>query len=215
MKPGSEIVLVGGGGHCASVIDVIEQANQYKIVGIVDKDENIGKDILGYSFIGSDADLPKLVKEFKNIVITVGHIKSSETRSRLYDLVKELGGIFPVIFSPRAYVSKHSFIGEGTVVMHNAFINASVRVGKNAIVNTGSIVEHDSVIGNHCHISTGAIINGGCQIGDHSFIGSNAMIRQYLTLGHHVSVGASSVVMTDLEPNGLYVGNPLVLKKKG
>ncbi|MBI1767958.1 MAG: acetyltransferase [Bacteroidetes bacterium] len=215
MKSKDDIVLVGGGGHCASVIDVIEQSNQYKIIGIVDKQENVGKDIVGYSFIGSDADLPKLVKEFRNFVITVGHIKSNETRTRLYDLVKSLGGFFPSIFSPSAYVSKHSFIGEGTVIMHNAFVNVSVRIGKNSIVNTGSIIEHDSVIGDHCHISTGAVINGGCQIGEHSFIGSNAMIRQYLTIGHHVSVGASSVVMKDLESNGLYIGNPVVLKSKG
>jgi hypothetical protein len=29
-----DIVLIGGGGHCKSVIDVIEQQGEYKIVGI-------------------------------------------------------------------------------------------------------------------------------------------------------------------------------------
>ncbi len=32
-----EIILVGGGGHCKSVIDVIEQEAKYKIAGIIDK----------------------------------------------------------------------------------------------------------------------------------------------------------------------------------
>ena len=31
-----EILLVGGGGHCKSVIDVIEQEDNYTLVGIVD-----------------------------------------------------------------------------------------------------------------------------------------------------------------------------------
>ena len=31
------IILIGGGGHCKSVIDVIEQEKKYKISGIVDK----------------------------------------------------------------------------------------------------------------------------------------------------------------------------------
>ena len=38
-----KIVLVGGGGHCHSVIDVIEQTNKYEIIGIVDIKKNIGK----------------------------------------------------------------------------------------------------------------------------------------------------------------------------
>ena len=36
-----EIILIGGGGHCKSVIDVIEQEGKFKIVGIVDKPELI------------------------------------------------------------------------------------------------------------------------------------------------------------------------------
>ena len=32
-----KIILVGGGGHCKSCIDVIENENKYKIIGIIDK----------------------------------------------------------------------------------------------------------------------------------------------------------------------------------
>jgi FlaA1/EpsC-like NDP-sugar epimerase len=32
-----KIILIGGGGHSKSCIDVIENENKYKIVGIVDK----------------------------------------------------------------------------------------------------------------------------------------------------------------------------------
>ena len=41
-----KIVLLGGGGHCRSIIDVIELENKYKIVGIVDKKELIGSKVL-------------------------------------------------------------------------------------------------------------------------------------------------------------------------
>ena len=46
-----KIVLIGGGGHCHSVIDVIEQTNKYEIIGIVDTKENIGKKVLDYEII--------------------------------------------------------------------------------------------------------------------------------------------------------------------
>jgi len=55
-----EIILIGGGGHCKSVIDVIEQEGRFKIVGIVDKSELIGTNILGYSVIGKDSDLENI-----------------------------------------------------------------------------------------------------------------------------------------------------------
>ena len=41
-----KIVLIGGGGHCKSVIDVIEQEGQFTIVGIVDNAELLGSKIL-------------------------------------------------------------------------------------------------------------------------------------------------------------------------
>ncbi len=57
-----EIILIGGGGHCKSVIDVIEQEGRFEIVGIVDKTELIGTNVLGYSVIGNDSDLENLAK---------------------------------------------------------------------------------------------------------------------------------------------------------
>ena len=43
-----EILLIGGGGHCKSCIDIIEQDESFKIIGIIDRKKLIGKSILGY-----------------------------------------------------------------------------------------------------------------------------------------------------------------------
>jgi len=203
----NKIVLIGGGGHCVSVIDVIEQEGRFQIVGIVDK-KNVGGKVLGYTIIASDDELERLAKEYNNFLITVGHVLSNEPRTRLFEELHKFGGKFPTIISPRAYVSKHATVGEGTIVMHNAFVNANAKVGKNTIVNTGAIIEHDATVGDHCHISTAAVINGGCNIGDHTFIGSNAMIKQYVAVEDRVTVGAGSVVLQNLQRNATYVGNP-------
>ena len=52
-----EIILIGGGGHCKSVIDIIEQEGKFKIAGIVDKLEFLGTKIFGYEVIANDNDL--------------------------------------------------------------------------------------------------------------------------------------------------------------
>ena len=72
-----EIILIGGGGHCKSVIDVIEQESQFVIVGIVDKPKLIGTDVLDYPVIGSDSDLESLAKIYTYALVTVGQIPSS------------------------------------------------------------------------------------------------------------------------------------------
>ncbi len=175
MKP--KLILIGGGGHCKSCIDVIEQENKFFIAGIVDTNRSIC-DLLGYPWLGHDDDLTKLKASYDYALITIGQIKSPAIRVRLFDYAKFLGFKLPVIISPRAYVSKHAKIGNGTIVMHDALINAETIVGENCIINTKSLIEHDVVIENNCHISTGAVINGGVIVKQGSFVGSNAVTKE-------------------------------------
>ena len=203
-----KIILIGGGGHCCSVIDVILTENKFEIIGIIDKEENIGKSVLGFPIIGSDNDIANISINSPNFIITIGQIKNNQNRVKLYNILKSLNLNLPVIVSPKAYVSKYSEINEGTVIMHNAFINARAVINHNCIINTNSIIEHDVIIGEHSHVSTGAIINGECIIGANSFIGSNSVIINGIKLGQNSIIGAGSVVISDLPGNAVYAGIP-------
>ena len=188
MKP--EILLIGGGGHCKSVIDVIEQEGKYSIAGIIDKKELIGTDVLGYKVIACDDDLPNLFQKYKYAIVTVGQIKSNVLKVKLFNILKEIGYKLPVIVSPLAYVSKHSSVDEGTVIMHNALVNADATVGKNCIINTKALIEHDSIIEDNCHISTAAVVNGGVTIKENTFFGSNATSKEYIEINNFVKAGS-------------------------
>ena len=185
----TEILLIGGGGHCRSVIDVIELEEKYTIAGIIDKKELIGQDVLGYKVIGCDDDLERLFKEYKYAIITVGQIKSNSLRVKLFDKVKEIGYKLPVIKSPLAYISKHSSVEEGTIIMHQALVNANVKIGKNCIINTKALVEHDAIIEDNCHISTATVINGGVIVKENSFVGSNATTKEYIEIDGFIKAG--------------------------
>jgi len=185
-----KIILIGGGGHCKSVIDVIEQEEKFIIAGIVDKKELQGTKVLGYEVIGCDDDLITLYKKYKNAFVTVGQIESNKIRVKLFQRLKDIGFVLPTIVSPFAYVSKHSFIDEGTIIMHHALINANTTIGKNCIINTKALVEHDCTIENNCHISTASILNGGVTIKENSFYGSNATSKQYITIEGFIKAGS-------------------------
>ena len=189
-----DIVLIGGGGHCKAVIDVIEQEGRFNIIGIIDKPELLGKNVLGYPIIGNDSELNNLVKRCKNVLITIGQIRSPLPRINLFDTVLKLGFTLPSIVSPRAYVSQHASIGMGSIIMHDAIVNAGVKIGDNCIINTKSIVEHGSNIGNHCHISTNAVINGDVVVGNGSFIGSGAVTKEGIRINDNFFAKAGSVV---------------------
>ena len=190
----NKIILVGGGGHCKSVIDVIEQEAQFEIAGIIDKPELLGSKILGYPVIGNDFDLENLAKKYQNALVTVGQIKSALAKIKLYDLAIKAGFTLPSIVSPSAYISKHSKIGNGTVIMGNVIVNANVSIGDNCIINSKALIEHDCLISSHCHISTNAIINGGVTIGSKSFIGSNVTTKNNIIIKENSFIKAGSLV---------------------
>ncbi len=203
-----KLLLIGGGGHCKSCIDVIQAEGRFDIIGIVEKP---GYQVsgTGYQVIGTDDDLPELIERYKNALITVGQIHHTFVRIRMFSMVRELGGNLPVIVSPNAWVSKTAVIGAGTIVMHNALVNAWAVVGENCILNTGSLVEHEATVGDHCHISTGAILNGQCHVGSRTFIGSRTVLANNTDIPEDTLVSAGSVVLKTIEKPGTYIGNPL------
>ncbi len=104
------VILIGGGGHCVSAIDVVEAGNIYKIEGIVDVPERLHQKVSGYEIIGTDEDTPRLIKEYRNFILTIGHVKTPDVRIRIYQHFKAQGAKFPIIISPLAHVSKNASI---------------------------------------------------------------------------------------------------------
>jgi len=189
-----DIVLIGGGGHCEAVIDVIEQENRFNIIGVIDKPESLGKNVLGYQIIANDTELRKIRKVCDNALISIGQIKSPTPRIKLYEKLKLLEFNLPAIISPRSYISKYAKIGRGSIVMHDVIINTNAIVGDNCIINTKSLIEHGSIIGNHCHISTNSVINGNVKVGESSFIGSGSVTKEGIKIEDNYFAKAGSIL---------------------
>lgn len=200
-----KLILIGGGGHCKSCIDVIEQEDKYIIEGILDLPENIGKKVLNYPIIGSDDEIEKYHEKGYTFFITVGQISSSDLRSKIYNKLKVLNAKIATIISPIAYVSKYATIGEGTIIMHQALINAEAEVGNNVIINSKALIEHEAVIGDYCHISTDAKINGQVVVKESCFVGSGATIANNVTLTNNVIIPAGTAVYKNVEKSGIYI----------
>ena len=191
------ILLVGAGGHAKACIDVIEEEGRFIVNGLIGLSHEVGAKIFDYPVLGTDEDLPMLLRECPNALITVGQIKTPALRIRLFELIRQDSCALPVIVSPHAYVSPHAKLDTGTIVMHGAVINAGAVVGKNCIINSQSLVEHDVVIADHCHIATATTINSGVRIGAGTFIGSNSSVRQCVNIGERCLIGMGQQVFAD------------------
>jgi sugar O-acyltransferase (sialic acid O-acetyltransferase NeuD family) len=174
-----ELILIGGGGHCHSCIDVIEIENNYSIKGIIDLPANLGKEVLGYKVLGTDDDLAKYSSDKSiSFLITIGQIKNPEARIRVFEKLVSLRANIATIISPLSHVAQTAKLGRGVIVMHQALVNANAVIKDNVIINTKSLIEHDVLVSEHCHIATAAVINGNVIVGRGVFVGSNSVIKQ-------------------------------------
>lgn len=203
------IILYGAGGHCASVIDVIESTERYKIAYIIDDAPDKKNTYLcGYPIIGSFEDHLTQPTKITTAFITIGKVTGSPTRQIIFDRLKAANFQIPSIQSRFAIVSKYAQIGEGTIIMHGAIVNTNAIIQTNAIINTSALVEHDCLIGHNVHIATHATANGHVSIKDHSMIGSGAIINQGCSIPEKTLIGSGTVVNKSIETIGTYVGVP-------
>lgn len=203
---GRPLVLIGGGGHCRSVIDAAESAG-YTVKAVLDPALPAGSDVSGIPVAGND-DLIEQYAADCDFIITVGAIKNFGLRRKLYRQVLACNGRLATVVASTARVSPRARLGSGTVVLHGACVNTCADIGENCIINTLACVEHDSVIGAQSHISTGAVVNGGCRIGDEVFVGSNAVVCNGVSVASGTIIGAASFVAKSIEMPGTYAELP-------
>lgn len=204
-----DIILIGGGGHCKSVIDSIYRLGEYKIVGILDLAHKVGSEVNGVKIIGTDDKLEYYYKNgIKNAFLTMGSIGDIKLRKRLYSIGSNIGYRFPNIIDKTAILGGRVKIGYGNFIGKGVIINIGAKINDNCIINTGAIIEHDCKIENFCHVASGTTISGNVSIGKNTHVGTNSTIIQNIKIGKNTIIGAGSVVVKDIGNNIKAYGNP-------
>lgn len=207
MPRSKRMVLIGGGGHCMSVLDAALRMAYFDQIVITDPDISVGTQIMGCEVVGSDDILLRLYDDgIKYAFITVGSIKSTKKRRKIWENVEAIGFDYPNIIDPSAVISDSVRLGKGVFVGKNAVINAFACIEDMAIINSAAVIEHECMIKAFAHISVHAAICGNSVIGTDSFVGAGATVIQGLTIGDNVVIGAGSVVLNDVDSNRIIYG---------
>lgn len=199
--------MLGLGGHAHSVVDSIEQAGKFNIIGFLDTEEMLGKHYKDYRVLDTDDAIKMYYDDgIRNAFITIGFMGHGDVRNRLYKELKETGYTIPNIVDSTSIISKNVILEDGIFVGKRAVINANAHIKKMCIINTGAIVEHDCVAGAFSHIAVGSVLCGGSSVGEQTLIGANATVIQGRKIGKRCVIGAGTVVSKDIKDDMLRYG---------
>lgn len=199
------VVIIGASGHGKVVADAVIKSGD-RVLGFLDDNPDLGKEFIGFPVLGYTDDFSRFQKA--KFVVAIGNAQTRE------EIVEKMKGVsWYTAIHPNAVVSKlDTSIGEGTVIMADAVINAGAKIGKHCVVNTGAVVEHDNQIDDFVHISVGAKLAGNVQVGKGTWIGIGATVKNNISICRECMIGAGAVVIKDIVSKGIYVGVPAICK---
>lgn len=203
-----ELILIGGGGHAASVLEVVRADGRFQPIGIVDPAMSPGSVLHGLEVLGNDEILAEYASRVRFAFLSVGSVRATKRRRELYDAALSHGFEFPILIHPSASIAPDTPIGAGTIAMPGAIVRIGSRIGTNVILNTGAIVDHHGIVGDHTHLATNATLSGEVTVGEDALIGAGATVLQGRTVGDDATVGGGALVSRDVPAGAVVMGVP-------
>ncbi|MFC1546049.1 acetyltransferase [Pseudomonadota bacterium] len=145
--------------------------------------------------------------EDNDLFVALSYSKLNQLRKEKCLEAKDLGYTLASYVSSQATVLNGGKIGENCFILEDNTIQPFVTIGDNITLWSGNHIGHHSVIRDHCFIASHVVISGGVEIGESCFIGVNATLRDHIKIGEKCVIGAGALILSDTDPEGLYVGN--------
>jgi sugar O-acyltransferase (sialic acid O-acetyltransferase NeuD family) len=214
MNSTKKIIVLGATGGCADIVDVIADINRfasspvYDCVGFLDDNPDLlGARILGVEVVGKFADAAK----FEDDCFFVSGIGSPYNFWKRGEILENLEipiERFETIIHPLASISSFAEIGRGCVLFQHAVISTKAAIGDHVLVLPNVTISHDCSVGAYSIITAGVCLSGSVAVRESCYLGSNATVRQDIKIGPRSLIGMSGVVVSDVPPDTVVVGNP-------
>ena len=139
--------------------------------------------------------------------VALSYSKLNAVRREKFLSAKEMGYKLVSYISSRASVLNEERIGENCFIFEDNTIQPFVTIGNNVTLWSGNHIGHHSIIHDHTFIASHVVISGGVEIGEQCFVGVNATLRDHIKVGDRCVIGAGALLLTDAEPEGVYLGS--------
>lgn len=201
-------IILGCGGHGRVVLDILNHAGGFDVVGFVDSNPDYhARRIDGVKVLGHPDDLPQHRDELE-IECGIIAVGDNGARRALAGQFDRMGIELINAIHPSANLAQNLTLGRNIVIAAGCLVCAHCQIGDSVILNTGCIIDHESLVGTATHVCPGARVAGRVTIESGAFVGIGATIIQCLRVGYDAVVGAGAVVIRDVAPMSTVVGVP-------
>jgi len=195
------ITIVGAGGFGREVAFAAEtSAEPWTVHGFLDDRTESSQTPEGWQLLGDIASATPGMQ----CAVAVGNPR---IRRKLVTRLQPTGVDFVTI---DVECRRHSSvrIADGGMLVAGAKTTVNTEIGGHFIANLNCTIGHDVEIGDFVTIAPLVAISGNVRIGSGVEIGTGACVREGVSIGDGAMVGMGAVVVKDVEPNSIVVGNP-------
>lgn len=213
------VIILGTAGNAVDILDAINEINVtvskplYKCIGFLDDNITLfGRDHFGVKVLGPLEKAQEFTDAY--VINGIGNDQNFLDKETIIGRTKVPLERFITLKHPTASVSKTAHIGFGTMIFQNVTITSNARIGNHVMIMPNSVISHDVIIGDYSIITGGVCISGRVHIGKSSYIGTNASIIGDAVIGEYSLIGMGAVVVDNIPPHSVFVGNPAKLLRK-
>jgi sugar O-acyltransferase (sialic acid O-acetyltransferase NeuD family) len=196
-----DLLILGTGVHAAEMAELVERVEAvhptWRLRGYLAPEPNAaGGSLNGYPILGAMnqlADFPDAV-----LLPAFGWPRSLPVpRDRLVSLI-----------DPSTFVSRTAAIGLGCVLYPHCYVGLNARLGDHVFCLSGCLINHDTILEDRVVLASGVTLAGLVHVEEECYLGQGCVIRQELRIGRGSLIGMGAVVVNDVPPNSVIVGNP-------
>ncbi len=201
----SRVLVVGAGGHARVCVEALRDSG-VEVIAALSSDRSAVPG-LGVEVVGLDSQFAEFAEALgvDGGFVAIG---DNRVRARFAALIAGTGLPLRTARSRSAIMAADVTVGDGSLIMPGAVVNAATKLGEGVIVNTNASVDHDCIVGAFVHVAPGTAIGGGVTIEPYAMIGIGATVIPGITIGEGAMVGAGAVVIRDVPAAATVVGNP-------
>jgi acetyltransferase EpsM len=197
-----DLIILGTGPHAQEMADIVAQINQarptWNLLGALAapaQADLVGRTVDNLAVLGTSADLSRYPQAC--FVAEFGSDSSTCPPQQLVSLV-----------APSAFIARNARIGAGCVIYPGCFVGHHAWLGDRVFCLSSATINHDDHLEDNVTLCSHVSLAGHVYVEAGSYLGQACTVKQFVHIGRDTLIGMGSVVLMDVPPNAVMVGNP-------
>jgi sugar O-acyltransferase (sialic acid O-acetyltransferase NeuD family) len=198
------ILILGAGGGCNLVLDILARNSKQRPVLILDSNKSLhNKTMMGVKIVSGIELVEELwaAGKFDSVISTI--VKDNNERRDIFENIKSRGIPFANIIDVTANIRSNVKMGEGNLIVSGCYLAPSVSIGNNNFLAAYTAIEHHSVVGSHCTFGPRFTASGKVTIGDGCKFGTGVFIEPFVKIGSNSTVASGAILTGHIPENSI------------